>query len=344
MPSAAGSGPWWERARASRHRTPVAIAFALVALGLAVLVADNVSKGDITREAIASVAFLLVAVDLLVFFGPTVFGIVGAAFAFASISGAQIADLLPDGPRDPTVAYCPDAGPAGEFSGTVFKNVPEDGAAVREEANTDSEIVERYTPRCRQHFRAWCIGETRTDLALRTPDALWYELSSRRGYMASATVKVREPPVNLRFNRCPGGRPPAVRPTIVGPRGPTIRGKVTVEAEAPRAPFVGFVAYFADKPGQPASATWHFIAQDVKAADGISASWDTRSVPGRNRGSRPAVVAAVPCYTAAVPAHVQGMKAYRVGDPGARPVGRELTPGGGELVEARRQACKFQGG
>lgn len=333
-----------KRAREWRYRLPVVVAVVVITLGIAVLLAAVTSKADISRPAIASGAFLLIALALLAFFDGKVLAAVAAVLAFASISGAQIADLLPAGKRAPGEAYCPGAGPPGEVAGTVFDNVPKDGAAVREEANTDSNIVERYSGNCRQNLRSWCIGEAQPDLALGTPDAIWYELSTRRGYIASATVKVRQPPTNVAFSRCPGGGAVAVRPMIVAPRGPTLAGKVTVEAEAPRAPFVGFVAYFADDAGDPESAAWHFVAQDSKTTDGVSAEWDTRSVPGRSRGAQPAVLAVVPCYAAGVPADVQDLKAFRVGVKGQRRAPGDLNPVGSELATGRRAACKFRRG
>lgn len=334
----------WEQWRSAPKRLPVAILIAIVVLAIATIVADQVSKDDITREAIAVVAFLLIALDILAFFGFPAFGVVAAVFAFAGLGGANLADLLPEGPRDVTKAYCPKAGPKAAFNGTVFENVPSDGAAVRSEANTGSEIVERYTANCRQNFKAWCIGEVQKDLALSTPDGLWYELSSDKGLMASATVKVRRPPLNLPFSRCEGGRDPPVRPSFVSPQPKTVTKKAVLEVDAPRAPFVGLVAYFADKPGASESAAWHFVAQDLKPSDGISSDWEIRAVPGRLTRPQPVVLAAVPCLAAGVPADRQATLAVRVAVTASanRPASGALTPSGRELAAGRREACRFQ--
>jgi hypothetical protein len=59
---------------------------------------------------------------------------------------------------------------------------------------------------------------------------------------------------------------------------------------------VGFAAYYENRPGEASSASWHQIGVDLDTADGVDASWDTRSIPGQSLEAPARVtIAAVPC-------------------------------------------------
>ena len=118
-----------------------------------------------------------------------------------------------------------------------------------------------------------------------------------------------------------------------------------ITAAAPHAIQVGFAVFYENVAGDPGSAKWHQIGVDVHTSDGISAQWDTRSVPGQS-APRPAsvTIAAVPCIGLESPYYHRGrrlaaeQRSYVVANRGG-PRPAQLSVPVDEMDGAGEEAC-----
>jgi hypothetical protein len=258
-------------------------------------------RDDLPRSTIGAVALVLCAATALAIFGvrgpKTLVGVVAAFGVVVAVGGGtvQLNALLDDGPpQKKALVNCPP-----EPSGNNGFVAPDLGyALVRSEANLSGDVLLRYPPGCELRLPSYCIGEPKNHWRFNVPDPVWFRAAGdfRDGFIASADIRGAPSPEELELNDCPGKRPPPRAPEITAPLDRRLAGEVEITAAAPHAIQVGFAVFYENVAGDPSSAKWHQIGVDVHTSDGISAQWDTRSVPGQS-APRPAsvTIAAVPC-------------------------------------------------
>jgi len=267
----------------------------------AYLVSVLVWRDDLPRSTIGAVALVLCAATALAIFGArgpkTLVGVVAAFGAVVAIGGGTVTldALLDDGPpQEKAIVNCPPEDPGK--NGFV---APDLGyALVRSEANLSGDVVLRYPPGCELRLPSYCIGEPKIHWRFNVPDPVWFRAPGdfRDGFIASADIRGAPSLKELdEAKSCPDIPPPDT-PEITSPLEQRLSGEVEITAPAPHATQVGFAVYYENHPSRPGTARWHQIGVDVNPSDGISAQWDTRSVPGQST-PRPAsvTIAAVPC-------------------------------------------------
>ena len=258
-------------------------------------------RDDLPRSTIGAVALVLWAAAALAIFGAsgpkTLVAVVVAFGAVVAIGGGTVTldALLDDGPpQEKAIVNCPPE-PTGN---TGFVAPTLGSALVREEASLSSGVLLRYTPGCELRLPSYCIGDPKNHWRFNVPDPVWFRAPGdfHDGFIASADI--RGAPSLERLSPaqdCPRTPPPGT-PEITSPLDQRLSGEVEITAAVPHAVQVGFAVFYEDNAGKPRSATWHQIGVDVNPSDGVSAQWDTRSVPGQST-RRPAsvTIAVVPC-------------------------------------------------
>jgi hypothetical protein len=346
----------WSRLVASRQRllelptdTRIAIVIAgWILVGLvAYLVASAIWHEDLSRQAIAVVALLVIAAMTFLCFGFGGAKAIAAGLAFVTplvlLGGGTLrADaLLPEGPAPiGALVGCPPLPDEYVWEGAIAEtDFPY--AHLRAETEFGAEILARYPADCELGFDGYCIGEPARDWRFDAPDPVWFVHAGNPGYIASADVKSSPPPPRLLDENCPGSRPAPSDPEITSPVGKRISGRVEITAAVPHAAIVGFAVYYEDVPGRPSSAAWHRVDVDVDTGDGIATAWESRSVPGQS-GDAPAPItlAAVPCLGLEFPGEAIDKQTYLVANRGDS-AARRLSPApSSDDGEARELACE----
>jgi hypothetical protein len=337
----------WRRAGRNERRLIYLAAIWLVLIVGAVVVANSYWREDVSRSAIAVVTLLLMAVTALLLFGAagpkTALGVAAAATAIVSLGGGAIdvQGLLPDGPVPRGAVICPDLPDGDHFHGTVAE--PDFGYThLRAEPSLDAKIGLRYADGCEVAFDHWCLGDPKMDWRFDVPDPVWLRVVDADPgyqYISSADVKAGPASEKVPWFNCPGGKPVPGRPELTAPTAERISGPVQLAAAAPGAVEVGFAAYYEDDPGWSQSASWHQIGIDFNTDDGITADWDTRSIPGQSRRLiAPVTLVAVPCLGLEFPAPQAARRFYFVANRAEQPArGRSVAPG--SFAPARTAAC-----
>jgi hypothetical protein len=345
----------WSRVVTFRQRLlalPTDTRIAIVVAGwifvalVAYLVASAIWHEHLSRQAIAVGALLAIAGLTFFLFGFGGAKAIAAGLAFLTplvlLGGGTLrADaLLPEGPAPRgALVGCPPLPDESEFVGNIAEtDFPY--AHLRAETELGAQILARYPADCELGFSGYCIGEPAQDWRFNAPDPIWFIHAGKEGYIASADVKTSPPPEGLLEENCHRSRPAPNRPEITSPVGKRISGRIEITAAVPHAAMVGFAVYYEDDPGRPSSARWHRIDLDVDTADGIAATWESRSVPGQsNPTPAPVTLAAVPCLGLEFPAQAWDTKAYLVANRGGSG-DRSLAPPPGTLEDARVLACE----
>ena len=335
----------WPRGSSLRWRsTALAIALVTIAVG-ALLVATSVWRDELPRSTIAAIALAAVVLSVLWLFGPSgwkaALGILSAfgAILLAAGSALDLDQRLPDGPAPRgALVDCPDY-PEGHVVDGYVASTELGYALVRGQPNLHSGVVVRYPPGCRLAFEGYCLGEPKDDWRFDVLDPVWFTLTNTEGYVPSADIRAGPKSGGLDALECPGGEAAPRPPEITAPpRGP-LTGPVEIAAATPGAIEVGFAVYHPELADRPKPARWHQIGVDLNTGDGITASWDSRSVPGQG-DRRPAWVTllAVPCLGLEFPAEEFDARTYLVANGGGR-VPRRTTPPADSITDARRLAC-----
>ena len=306
-------------------------------------------RDDLPRSTIGAVALVLCAATALAIFGvrgpKTLVGVVAAFGVVVAVGGGtvQLNSLLDDGPpQKNALVNCPPE-PRGN---TGFVAPTLGYALVRREANLSGDVLLRYPPGCELRLPSYCIGEPKNHWRFNVPDPVWFRAAGdfHDGFIASADIRSAPSPDELKRNRCPGKRPHPRTPEITAPLDRRLSGKVEIAAAVPYAIQVGFAAFYEDAANVPGTATWHQIGLDVHTSDGISAQWDTRSVPGQS-APRPAsvIIAAVPCIGVESPYYYGGrltaeQRSYVVANRGG-PRPAQVSVPVDEMDRAGEEAC-----
>jgi hypothetical protein len=341
------SGTSTERRRLVR-RLAYTVAICLVLIVGALIVANSYWREEVSRSAIAAVTLLLIALTALLFFGtkgPSTFLTIALGLtAIVGLAGGAIdvEGILPDGPVPRGAVICPDLPDGDHFDGTVAE--PDFGYThLRAEPTLDAKIGLRYSEGCEVAFNGWCVGDPKNDWRFDVPDPVWLRVvdaDPAPQYIASADVKAGPAFEKMDWpsaDECPEKLPG--RPELTAPTNRRISGPVEIAASAPDAVEVGFAVYFKESPEQRQTASWHQIGIDFDTDDGITADWDTRSVPGQSRGLvAPVTIAAVPCLGLEFPARHPEWRSYIVANhEGRQPAPMPLRPA--RLKPARTEAC-----
>jgi hypothetical protein len=333
--------------RGSLRARSIVLAVGLVAIGcIAWLIAERVWRDELPRSTIAAAALVAVVLVVLWLFGSsgwkTALGILSAlgAILIAAGTALDLDQTLPDGPAPiGALVDCPDFPDDSRAHGYVAST--ELGyIGVRPQPSLDSTVVVKYPIGCRLAFDGYCIGEPKDDWRFDVQDPVWFSLASGKGYVPGADIRSGPAEGGGAFLDCPGGEPRPRPPEITAPRGRRLTGAVRIAAASPRAVQVGFAVYYPEVAGRPHSASWHQIGVDLNTGDGITADWDSRSVPGQGE-HRPAWVSllAVPCLGLEFPAKDVDQRTYLVDNGGGLVPPRVSSPGSPSISTARHMAC-----
>jgi hypothetical protein len=343
----------WSRADPDQRRLVRRLVYTgavcLALIVAALIVANSYWREDVSRSAIAVVTLLLIALTALLFFGAkgpkTIVAVAALVVALVGLGGGTIdvEGVLPDGPVPRGAVICPDLPDGDHFHGTVAE--PDFGYThLRAEPSLDGDIGVRYWEGCEVAFDRWCLGEPKSDWRFEVPDPVWLHVVGADPdpqYIASADIKARPAFEKMDWpaHRCPGGNRLPRQPELTAPTTKRISGPVEIAAAAPDAVEVGFAVYFEETPGRRQSASWHQIGIDFNTDDGITADWDTRSVPGQGRPLvAPVRVLAVPCLGLEFPAEEEVQRSYLVVNHGGRHAAPMPLPLH-SLGQARLKAC-----
>jgi hypothetical protein len=315
-----------------------------VVAGSAWLIADLKWRDELPRSTIAAGALVAVALIVLWLFGSSgwksALGVLSAVGAILVTAGAAV-DLdqrLPDGPAPPgALVDCPDY-PEGTHPDGYVAELELGYTLVRPQPNLRTKALLKYPPGCRLAFDGYCLGEPKDDWRFDLLDPVWYSLASAEGYVPSADIRAR-PRRGIALLDCEGDEPPPRPPEITAPPGGRLTGPVEIAAAAPGAIEVGFAVYYPEIAGRADSARWHQIGVDLNTGDGITANWDSRSVPGQGE-RRPASITllAVPCLGLEFPAEEVDRRRYVVAN-GGGPRPARITPPAESISGARQVAC-----
>lgn len=292
----------WTRASRTERRLVYLVAICLITFLAAEAVAAWRWREDVSRSAIATAMVSIWAITALILFGSKgpktiVAGAacIGAILAFGGTK-LDLDSLFFQGPVPRgAVADCPDLPSDYVYHGVVAQT--EFGVAhLRAAPTLDSGIELRYPQGCEIRFTGYCLGSPKSDWRFHLPDPVWLDVAGHSGYIAAADLKSLSTIKNSPSAGCSATAPPLERPEINAPLTMRLSGPVVIAAAAPGAVMVGFAAYYEDVAGDPGTGRWHQLGIDSNTADGVTAEWDTRSVPGQGRRQAAAVtVAVVPC-------------------------------------------------
>jgi hypothetical protein len=302
------------------------------------LVAKLTWRDDVSRSLIGGVALVLFAATTLTIFGvqgpKTLIAVLAALGAVVAIGGGtiKINALLSAGPpHEGALVNCPPK-PSDQVTHGFVAETDLGYSLVRVQPNLSSHVLLRYPPGCELQFaRSYCIGAPKASWRFHDPNSVWFYARGdfRSGYIPDADIRAGPKGTHLARVSCPGGEPAPQRPEITSPVEHRLKGRIEITAAVPHANEVGFAAYYEDRPGRRGSAAWHQIGVDLNTHDGISADWDSRSIPGQS-STRPAAVtiAVVPCLALEFPFRSEGgrsagMRRYVAanrGGGGARPL------------------------
>jgi hypothetical protein len=211
--------------------------------------------------------------------------------------------------------------------------------AVRDRPTLIGKIWRRYPTGCELAFEGYCIGEPKDHWLFHEQDAVWFSLADGHGYVPSADIAAGPSPENVQRLPCVHAKQPPAPPEITAPRRRRLTGPIEIAAAAPGAIEVGFAVYYADLVGPD----WHQIGVDVETGDGITARWDTRSVPGQGDRGRPApiTVLVAPCLGLGFPAPESDQRNY-VAANGGGGLRRARPPESESIDHPRGVACKAE--
>jgi hypothetical protein len=294
----------WAAARKNWRRLAV-MAVVWIVIGMAAwIVARLTWRDDVARSLIGGVALVLFAATTLAIFGvqgpQTLVAVVAALGAVVAVAGGTIKvnTLLPAGPpNEGALVDCPPEPPPDVPHGFVA-NTDLGYSLLRTEPKFSAHVLLKYPPGCELRFTSYCIGQPKISWRFHDPDSVWFYAPGdfHDGYIPAADIRAGPAGIHLQRKKCPGGEPAPHRPQITAPLRRRLEGSIEITAAAPNADEVGFAAYYENRPGKRRSATWHQIGVDLNTEDGISAAWDTRSIPGQGlQEPAPLTIAAVPC-------------------------------------------------
>jgi hypothetical protein len=334
---------WPQRGSLGRRLLLLVLSVAVI-VGLVLFVSNNWWRDDIPRSAIAAVALGLGVLIALWLFGTrgsnvalSILAAIGAILIAAG-TALDLDEVLSDGPPPKgALVDCPDF-PDG-FDGIVAPT--EIGYAhLRAEPNLHSDVLLRYPPGCRLAFDRYCLGEPKDDWRFDVLDPVWLRVRGGDGYVASADLKVGPPRGSVPRGPCVQDRRGPTPPALTAPLSQRLKGPVEIAASAPRAIQVGFAVYYRDLPGEPGSATWHQIGVDLNTGDGVTTTWDSRSVPGQSRRRAASVsLMAVPCLGLEFPALRPTTHNYFVANRGRPSAPPMLNPSPESKDLGRQIAC-----
>jgi hypothetical protein len=191
-------------------------------------------------------------------------------------------------------------------------------------------------------FEGYCIGEPKDHWLYHEPDAVWFKLADGHGYVPSADITARPSADNVDLlPSCTHGKPLPAEPEITAPRRRRLTGPIEIAAAAPGAIEVGFAVHYADSAAGP---DWHQIAIDVETGDGITARWDTRSVPGQGERGRPTAITVLvaPCLGLQFAAPVSDQRTYIAANGGGRLRRANPQLNSESIDHAQDVACKAE--
>ena len=336
---------WPESVSTSRRAILAAVAFAGL-LGAAILAADAFWRDDLPRSTIAAIALGMFLVAVLWLFGSQVTKAGIAALTTMSFvlvaagSALDISSTFPDGPPPQgALVDCPDL-PDDHGFDAVVAPTSFGYANLQREPDLASAIELRYPSDCELAFDGYCLGESKSDWRFHESDPVWFRHQGDRGFVPSADLKTGPP---LHLDRLPSsecgseGESPR-RPEITAPITRRLQGPIEITVASPRALQVGFAVYYEEVPDHRRSAAWHQIAADLNPADGITAHWDTRSVPGQGRRDPASIVIlAAPCLGLGFAAQKADQRHYVVANRGGQPpMALQPSP---DSLDGRQEAC-----
>ena len=257
------------------------------------LIADLVWRDRLPRSAIAAGALAALALIVVWLFGSkgwrAALGVLSALGAILLAAGTAL-DLdqrLPDGPPPAgALVDCPD-NPEGDYTDGFVAATRLNYTSVRDRPTLIGKIWRRYPAGCRLAFEGYCIGEPKVHWLFHEKDAVWFSLADGHGYVPSADITAGPSAENV---RTPGLCSRQATTGAAGDhraQGRRLTGPIEIAAAAPGAIEVGFAVCYADLAADPTWSDWHQIGVDVETGDGITARWDTRSVPGPGRARSP---------------------------------------------------------
>ena len=347
----------WAAIRANAKPLAWMLGIWILIVAGAYLVSRHWWRDDLSRPLIGAMALVLCALSALAIFGvkgpKTLLAILAAFGAVVAVGGGtvKVDTLLSDGPpQEGAIVNCPPK-PADRVPHGFVAQTELGYSHLRSEPNLSAHVLLRYPPGCELQFTGYCIGEPKIHWRFHDPDPVWFHAlgNFHDGYIPRADIRAGPGPNSkIELKACPGGRAAPQPPEITAPLEHELKGPVEITAAAPNAAEVGFAVYYEDAPGQPSSATWHQIGVDLNTADGISSSWDTRSVPGQSRKQpAPLTVAAVTCLGLDFAFYEDGDLSAGTHDYVAAnrggPTPHPLPPPQESMTEAGQTACNNQG-
>ncbi len=318
------------------------------------LIADLVWRDQLARWAIAAVGLVVLIAIVVWLFGlswKTVLAVLGGLGTILVFAGTalNLGQMLPDGPPPVgALVDCPDLPEGdytdGELTDGVVAATRLDYAEVRDRPNLGGKTLRKYPAGCKLAFEGYCIGEPKNHWFYHEQDPVWFWMADGDGYVdgyvPSADIAAGPSAVRVDYRECAHDKPLPDPPEITAPTGRRLTGPIEIAAAAPGAIEVGFAVYYADSPGGSDLADWHQIGVDAETGDGITARWDTRSVPGQGEHGRPAPITLLvaPCLGLQFPAPKFDWRHY-VAANGGGGVSRESPPGRESIPHAQRVAC-----
>jgi hypothetical protein len=322
------------------------LAIALLVVGIvAWVVASDNWRDELPRSTIAAVALGVIALAVLWLFGSSgwkaALGILSAIGVILVTAGTalDLQERLPDGPAPVgALVDCPRY-PAGAPADGYVAETELGYTHVRARPNLHSKVLLRYPPGCRLGFESFCLGEPKDDWRFDVQDPVWFSLANTDGYVSAADIRAGPAHGPGEPLDCKGGDPAPLMPEITAPLERRLTGPVEIAAAAPNAIQVGFAVFYPEVAGDPDSGTWHQIGVDLSAGNGITADWESRSVPGQgHRMPASVTLLAVPCLGLEFPASDYGTRTYVVVN-GGGPTPPRIRPPATSFEAARTMAC-----
>ena len=315
----------------------------------ALLIANLVWRDQLARSAIAFVGLVVLGLIIVWLFGlswKTLLGVLGGLGTILVFAGTALnfGQMLPDGPPPVgALVDCPDLPEGdytdGELTDGVVAATRLDYAEVRDRPNLGGKTLRKYPAGCKLAFEGYCIGEPKNHWFYHEQDPVWFWMADGDGYvdgyLPSADIAAGPSAEHIKRRLdCVHDKPLPDTPEITAPRRRRLTGPIEIAAAAPGAIEVGFAVYYADSYAGP---DWHQIEVDVETGDGITARWDSRSVPGQGERGHPITVLVAPCLGLQFPAPDSVQRNY-VAANGGGGVSRKSPPPE-SIDHARRVAC-----